>query len=169
VVLQDDGLSDASSVTENQLHPPALHVSFARFGPHEPARDGGVLGGGVSGRPQQQPDPAAVFRGELQPPGLDAAQPAALSAPRRRRQRRDDGGHAAAAQALGQRPQVVGGAVGVEQQQPLQRHAERRQGRRVKLVARVGPDDGGGRSGRGDKGARGHAGRTPVVFCPLVP
>src|SRR2546430_11085470 len=42
VMLQDDGFSDASSVTVNQLHIPSLNGSLALCGFDQPARRGGV-------------------------------------------------------------------------------------------------------------------------------
>ena len=40
--LQDDGLSDASSVTVNQLNVPSLHGALAGSGGHPPSGGGGV-------------------------------------------------------------------------------------------------------------------------------
>src|SRR6266516_7646118 len=72
-VLQDDGLSDASSVTVNELNAPALHGALAGGGPAEPAGDGRVLGGDRAvGGAEQQPHAAAPLSRELEPPGLDA-------------------------------------------------------------------------------------------------
>jgi hypothetical protein len=110
VVLQDDGLSDAPSVTENQLYPPALHISFPPCGSHEPARDGGVLGGvtGVAaaaacgpGGSHEQPDPPATFRGELEPARLDS-----VETPLAFRQRRHNRTDARAAQAFRDGPEL---------------------------------------------------------------
>src|SRR5436305_11653489 len=74
-VLQDDGLSDASSVTVKKLDLPTLNGSLAGRRPHQPAGGGGVLRGQFARRPQQQPDPPAALGGQLQPPRREPRQP----------------------------------------------------------------------------------------------
>lgn len=73
-MLQQDGLSERSSVTVNQLHRPSMQQTRARRGHDAPAGDGGMLDGTRVVGPQQQRDGAAGLGGELQSAGFDACQ-----------------------------------------------------------------------------------------------
>jgi hypothetical protein len=130
--LQNEGLSKAPSVAVNELDVPALNGSFSRRGSDEPACGGGVYFGGTSWRAEKDSHAAALFRGKLEPPGLD---------PRKRRDGRDDCADAFAPQALGDRPNLVGG-LGMQEIQPLQRNAVPGQRGRENFMTGVRPDDG---------------------------
>jgi hypothetical protein len=127
-------LSDASSMTVNQLDLPSLHSSFPSDRRHQPARGRGVMcGAGAGGRAEQNPHTAPALRGQLDATGLD---------PREFCDRSDDGRHALASQTFGDGPGLIGEGLGTEQEKLVERDTQRRYGRGVKFCARVAPDDG---------------------------
>ena len=98
-MLQDDGFPDASSVTVNKLDLPLLNASFARTGREEPAGRGGINVGGAVEMSQKDSHASTSLGGELQAPRLEA---------RKFLRCRDHRGDTFAAQALGDRPCLIG-------------------------------------------------------------
>jgi len=92
-------LTDAPSMAMNELDLPALNGSLAGRRSDEPAGGGGVDVRAGSRVAQQDRNGATRFGGELKTAGFDAGQPL---------RRRDHHTHAFAAQALGDRPVLIG-------------------------------------------------------------
>ena len=131
--LQDDGLSDASSVTVNQLNVPSLHGALPGMGAHQPAGGGGItIDAGCVGVAQQDSHAAPALGGKLEPAGHD---------PREAWRSRHDGGDSLAAQRFRNCPQQIARAVGVQKKQVCQGDPMACQGGGINFPRRVAPAD----------------------------
>ena len=114
-MLQDDGFSDASSVTVNQLNLPALNGSLSARGFDKPTRGGGVDACVAIERTKQDANPSAALGGELQAAGFDARN--SIDS----RDRRPD---TFAAEAFGDRPVLIRCRFWMNQVKALERDAQ---------------------------------------------
>ena len=109
--LQENNLTDLSSVTVQQFHAPALNLICAPGGSHAPSGGGGVgnlrLGKGA----HKNPNPPAAFGCQLQSAGLQLGETG---------ERSDGCADAFAAQAFGQRPQLIRGIGAAKENQAMQ-------------------------------------------------
>lgn len=131
-MLQDDGLADASSMSMDELDPPALNGTKSRRRGDQPASGGGVDRGVAIEGAQEQPDPAAALGGKLETPCFDPRKLADLC---------DRGGNPLAAHAFGDGPGLVLLGLGVKQEELFQRDSCCRDGGGVERLKRVAPDD----------------------------
>ena len=109
--LQENNLTDLSSVTVQQFHAPSLDLLCAPGWPDAPSRGGGVGDLGLGEGAHKNADPPTAFGGQLQAAGLQLGKTGEGS---------DRCADALAAQAFGQRPQFIRGIGAAKENQAMQ-------------------------------------------------